>query len=104
MFFDDDLNDQVMAISPYNTTTMQRTYNDEDSILAQENSNGYSAYVDASLIGADPSGGVLGFITVGVDSTSKYSVSSYNYYSGGEVFEAVGASSTADILASTTSP
>lgn len=101
MFYDEDLNNKVVAISPYNTTAMQRTYNDEDSILAQENSNGYSGFVDASLIGSDISEGVLGFITVGVDSRARYSVSSYNYYATGELYESVGPESTVDVAGST---
>ena len=95
MFFEDSLSDQVVALSPYSSTTMTRQLNAADSILAQENSNGYSAYVDASLIDeTDISKGVLGFITVGVDSTALHEVTSYNYYGGGDVYESVDYSST----------
>jgi hypothetical protein len=98
MFFTDDLSNEVMAISPYDTSKMTRTYNAQDSILAQENSNGYSAYVDASLIGSDISSGVVGFVTIGVDTTAKYEVESYNYYTGGDPFEAVTPSSTSMVV------
>lgn len=95
MFFDDALSDKVVALSPYTSTSMTRQLNAADSILAQENSNGYSAYVDASPIDeSDISKGVLGFITVGVDSTALHEVTSYNYYSGGDVYEPVDYSST----------
>ena len=74
---------------------MTRTYNAQDSILAQENSAGYSAYIDASAISSsDISSGVLGFITLGVDTTSTKEVTSHNYYTGGDVYEAVSPSST----------
>lgn len=95
MFFDETLANQVVATSPYSDTTMTRSYNADDSILAQENSAGYSAFVDASFIDEnDISAGVLGFITVGVDSTAVKQVTSYNYYAGGDVYEAVTPSGT----------
>lgn len=94
MFFTDELSNEVMALNPYNSTTMTRSYNADDSILAQENSNGYSGYVDASLIGSDISDGVLGFITLGVDSRASYQVTSENFYTGGDPYELVTPSST----------
>ncbi|KAG8786662.1 hypothetical protein FRC20_004790 [Serendipita sp. 405] len=95
MFFTDELSNQVMALSPYSESTMTRSYNADDSILAQENSAGYSGYVDASLIDeSDITKGVLGFITVGVDSTAIHQVSSYNYFAGGDVFVGVDEDST----------
>lgn len=95
MFFEETLADQIMALSPYSETTMIRTRNAADSILAQENSAGYSAYVDASAISAsDISAGVLGFITIGVDTSSSKEVTSNNYYMGGDVYAPVTANST----------
>ena len=102
MFFEETLSNQVVALSPYSTTTMTRQYNADDSILAQENSAGYSAYVDASAISDSIEDGVLGFITVGVDTTSAKEVTSYNYYTGGDVFEAVTPSSTGTGTGTTT--
>ncbi|KAK0432786.1 aromatic compound dioxygenase [Armillaria borealis] len=78
-FFDEDWNDQIYAIDPYTTTTQSRTYNEEDSILQEENSNGNSAYVGLELLGSDLSGGLLGYITVGVDSTASYTIMNTNY-------------------------
>lgn len=95
MFFEETLADQVVALSPYSDTTMTRTRNAADSILAQGNSAGYSAYVDASAISAsDISAGVLGFITIGVDTTSAKEVTSHNYYMGGDVYDPVTPDST----------
>jgi hypothetical protein len=101
MFFTDELTTEIVALSPYNKNTNTRTYNAQDSILAQENSNGYSAYVDTSLIGSDISDGLLGFITIGVDSRAEYEVESYNYYTGGDPFEAVTPSSTGTVVVGT---
>lgn len=95
MFFEETLADQVMALSPYSGNTMTRTRNAADSIMAQENSAGYSAYIDASAISAsDLSAGVLGFITVGVDTTSAKEVTSWNYYTGGDVYAPISPSGT----------
>lgn len=101
MFFEETLANQVVATSPYSETTMTRTYNADDSIMAQENSAGYSAYVDAAAIDSDISSGVLGFITLGVDTTSAKEVTSYNYYTGGDVFEAVTPTGTGSAVTGT---
>ncbi|KAK0219143.1 aromatic compound dioxygenase [Armillaria fumosa] len=78
-FFDEDWNDQIYAIDPYTTTTQNRTYNEQDSILQEENSNGNSPYVGLELLGNNLSGGLLGYITVGVDSTASYTIMNTNY-------------------------
>ncbi|KAK0472505.1 aromatic compound dioxygenase [Armillaria novae-zelandiae] len=78
-FFDEDWNDQIYAIDPYTTTTQSRTYNEQDSILQEENSNGNSAYVGLELLGSDLSNGLLGYITVGVNSTASYTIMNTNY-------------------------
>jgi hypothetical protein len=102
MFFDDAMSDKVVALAPYKDTTMNRTYNTQDSILAQENSNGYSAYVDASFVDANNiASGVVGFITIGVNSKAKYNVSSYNYYLTGELVQPVSTDSTGGIITAT---
>ncbi|KAH8923222.1 aromatic compound dioxygenase [Atractiella rhizophila] len=82
MFFDQTLQEQVQSEYPYNTTTQTRTTNDNDSIMAQEQENGYSAIIQTEFInGVDISDGLYGYITVGVDSTSEYSVTSNNFAS-----------------------
>jgi hypothetical protein len=45
-FYNETWNDQVFELYPYNTNTNERTYNDEDSILAEENADGNSAFVE----------------------------------------------------------
>ncbi|KAB5588474.1 hypothetical protein CTheo_8088 [Ceratobasidium theobromae] len=79
IFFDEDLNDQVLAQSAYLNTTQTRTLNDEDSILAEENSNGYNAFAAAQLLGDDVSDGVLAYITMGVDTSFEGSITTTNY-------------------------
>ncbi|PVF99644.1 aromatic compound dioxygenase [Serendipita vermifera] len=102
MFFEDTFSDKIMAISPYKDTTMNRTYNTQDSILAQENSNGYSAYVDAAFVDENNiQNGVVGFITIGVNSQAHYNVSSYNYYLTGELVQPVSTDSTGGVITAT---
>jgi hypothetical protein len=102
MFFDEDLAAKVLTLPAYTNTTMIRTYNAEDSIFAQENSAGYSAFVDATPIsGSDVSSGILGFITLGVDTTSAKEVSSQNYF-GGEVYQPITPYGTATGTSTTT--
>lgn len=93
MFFDDTLNDKVLATSPYNTNTQVRTRNDDDLWLLQESANGYNAYIDATPIGHDIRDGIHGFITIGVDTTARYEISSPNFYATGP-FEEVSSSPT----------
>jgi len=58
LFFEQTLNTQVYAISPYSTTTGAITTNAQDSIFAQENSNGNNAIVDIDLVGSTVAAGL----------------------------------------------
>ncbi|KAG9089415.1 hypothetical protein FRC06_001564 [Ceratobasidium sp. 370] len=44
VFFEDDLNEQIVTQGVYANTTQTRTYNIDDSILDSENADGYNAY------------------------------------------------------------
>ncbi|CAE6423432.1 unnamed protein product, partial [Rhizoctonia solani] len=79
IFFDEDLNDQVLAQPAYINTTQIRTVNDDDSVLEEQNTDGYNAFADAELLGSDVSDGVLAYITLGVDTTHTSSIRSTNY-------------------------
>ncbi|KDN45852.1 hypothetical protein RSAG8_04685, partial [Rhizoctonia solani AG-8 WAC10335] len=79
LFFDEDLNAQVLAQPAYLDTTQTRTVNDGDDILATENADGYNAFAAAQLLGADVSEGVLAYITLGVDTSFQGSIVSTNY-------------------------
>ncbi|KAF8331460.1 Intradiol ring-cleavage dioxygenase [Cantharellus anzutake] len=81
VFFDESLNDKVFASIPYvNTTQSHTTYNADDSILAEENTGGYNAFADAYQLGKNLQDGVIAYITIGVDSTARYSFSTTNYW------------------------
>ncbi|KAB5588898.1 hypothetical protein CTheo_7664 [Ceratobasidium theobromae] len=78
-FFDEDLNDQVLAQPAYLNTTQIRTLNDDDSVLTDQNTDGYNAVADAELIGAGVSEGVLAYIILGVDTMCTSNVIGTNY-------------------------
>ncbi|KAK7037779.1 hypothetical protein VNI00_010740 [Paramarasmius palmivorus] len=81
MFFDETWNDQVYALSPYtDNTDNTRTYNTEDDILETENADGNNAYLDLELLGDSIEDGILGYITIGVNSSVSYSITNTNYF------------------------
>ncbi|KAL0071318.1 hypothetical protein AAF712_001174 [Marasmius tenuissimus] len=83
-FFNETWNDKVFALSPYTTNTNERTTNDEDSILAEENADGNNAYLALELLGDSIEDGILGYITVGVNSSASYSITNTNYLNSTE--------------------
>ncbi|KII92614.1 hypothetical protein PLICRDRAFT_478582 [Plicaturopsis crispa FD-325 SS-3] len=78
-FFNETWNDKVFATDPYTQNTNNRTLNSEDSILAQENADGNNAFLDLYQLGDDITDGVLGYITVGVNSSASYNITNTNY-------------------------
>ncbi|KAJ3477325.1 hypothetical protein NLI96_g10550 [Meripilus lineatus] len=78
-FFDESWNDQVYSVFPYTTDTNNRTLNVDDSILAEENADGNNAFIELELLGDDVSDGLLGFVTMGVNSSVAYSIMNTNY-------------------------
>lgn len=59
IFFDDTFSDTIFNTSYYLANTNSRTFNDEDSIFAEENADGNDAIADTILIDeSDPSAGV----------------------------------------------
>jgi len=44
IYFDEDLNTQVLAQPAYLDTIQTRTFNDDDGILAAGNTDGYNAF------------------------------------------------------------
>ncbi|KAF9269450.1 aromatic compound dioxygenase [Marasmius fiardii PR-910] len=80
LFFEEEWNDKVYATSPYTENTgNSRTYNDEDSILAEENADGNNAFPSLELLGSSLEDGILGYITIGVNSSASYSITNTNY-------------------------
>jgi len=79
-FFDESWNDRVYDSSPYTSNGGRRTLNSQDSIFAQSFRNGYSPYANLQyLSGDDLSGGLVGYLTLGVDSRSSYTINNDNH-------------------------
>ncbi|PMD31119.1 aromatic compound dioxygenase [Hyaloscypha variabilis F] len=72
LFFDESLIKSVYALSPYaaHLATLNRTTNAEDSLYATANGNGYSAVISVSNLGDAVADGLVGYITVGVNSSA----------------------------------
>ncbi|KAI4592184.1 hypothetical protein KJ359_011422 [Pestalotiopsis sp. 9143b] len=73
IFLAEDLSAQLMAVDPYAThTEINRTTNDIDSIYAGETANGYDPTISiVPMDGENAENGVVGYITIGVDSATK---------------------------------
>ncbi|KAG8910166.1 hypothetical protein FRC02_007361 [Tulasnella sp. 418] len=82
MFFKESFNDQVFATSAYAANTKSHTTNEEDSIFAEESADGNNAFIDAELLGSSIENRIYGYITVGINSTAQYSITTYNYNTG----------------------
>ncbi|KAF2642200.1 aromatic compound dioxygenase [Massarina eburnea CBS 473.64] len=73
MFFDEDLLAKVYAVEPYNAhlSTLNRTTNAEDKLYTEASADGYSAVVSVEMIGDSIEDGLIGYITVGVNTTGE---------------------------------
>ncbi|CCA73686.1 hypothetical protein PIIN_07639, partial [Serendipita indica DSM 11827] len=91
-FFDEAFNTEVLAQEAYLNSGQSHTYNDEDGILQTANTDGYSAFVEIERLGDTLDEGLLGYITVGIDTSASYTISTSNYWDPD--FEPVSASST----------
>ena len=81
LFFEESLNNEVIATYPYNTNKNPHTFNDQDALLTQvshyrvlriyteftsskEMSHGYNAFMDVKRLGKDiKHSGLLGYIS-----------------------------------------
>ena len=81
LFFEESLNNEVIATYPYNTNKNPHTFNDQDTLLPQVShyrvlriytgftsskgmSNGYNAFMDVKHLGKDiKRSGLLGYIS-----------------------------------------
>ncbi|KAF8743508.1 Ferredoxin-fold anticodon binding domain, partial [Rhizoctonia solani] len=70
LFFQESLNDRVLALSPYTSTNQRRTLNTQDGIYAQQNSRGFNGVVATELLGSTISAGILAS-RLGVDLHPK---------------------------------
>ncbi|KAK7046131.1 hypothetical protein VNI00_007134 [Paramarasmius palmivorus] len=78
-FFDDSFSDKVLALEPYSLNEQNRTLNEDDFILQELGTDGNSAFLDLELLGESVADGVLGYITVVVDSSASYEIENPNY-------------------------
>lgn len=73
LYFNESLSQQVMALEPYvSHTQINRTTNADDTVYYKDTVGGYSPIID--VVAADASGdvslGMIGYITIGVDTTA----------------------------------
>ncbi|KAK0199538.1 Intradiol ring-cleavage dioxygenase [Desarmillaria ectypa] len=80
LFFEESLINQVYEIGAYTAhlSTLDRVTNDADTIIGGANSDGYSAFISTELLGDSLEDGLVGYITVGVDTTAIFDTSNSN--------------------------
>lgn len=73
IFTAEDLTQQIVALEPYAShDTINRTTNAIDDIYASESKNGFNPVIDiVPLDGSDPTKGMVGYITIGVDTEAQ---------------------------------
>ncbi|KAJ5594142.1 uncharacterized protein N7459_000350 [Penicillium hispanicum] len=71
LYFDEDIEQRVMAIEPYTShTEIQRVRNSDDSNFPNASQNGYNPITSGILLEpGDISKGLIGYITLGIDTT-----------------------------------
>ncbi|KAG9073964.1 hypothetical protein FRC06_011023, partial [Ceratobasidium sp. 370] len=62
IFFDEELNDQVLSTPAYQNSTQTRLPNYHDTILVLENTHGYNAFADHAMLRDDITDGILAYI------------------------------------------
>ncbi|KIY74330.1 aromatic compound dioxygenase [Cylindrobasidium torrendii FP15055 ss-10] len=80
LFFEEDLINQVYELDNYNAhlSTLDRVLNDEDSVYVDGNTGGYSAVITTELLGDTLADGLIGYITVTVNTTNIVDMSNTN--------------------------
>lgn len=73
VFAAEDLTQQIVALEPYNSHTgINRTTNAVDSIYSEETKNGFDPVLSiVPLDGEDVTKGMVGYITIGVDTEAQ---------------------------------
>jgi len=81
LFFEESWNDLVLNTTSYLDNKARRTFNYQDHDFARATIDGSSAVVQIELQNAkgDVDNGLIGFITIGVDTTASYVIHSNNY-------------------------
>jgi hypothetical protein len=72
IYLNETISEQLMALEPYvSHTQITRTTNDVDSVYSQDTVGGYNPLIDlVAADGVDIANGVIGYITIGVDTTA----------------------------------
>lgn len=72
IYLNETISEQLMALEPYvSHTEIDRTTNDVDSVYASDFVGGYNPVIDLwAADGEDIANGVIGYITIGVDTTA----------------------------------
>lgn len=81
-FFDQDLITLVEKTSPYNTNKQTLTTNAKDGFIAGASTPGDPLINYVFLNGKDVSGGLLGWISIGIDTTLAKSVDPAGHFTG----------------------
>ncbi|CZR65221.1 uncharacterized protein PAC_15121 [Phialocephala subalpina] len=73
LFFNESLINSVYELDPYSAhlDTLNRTTNDEDSVYSVANADGYSSIISVQLLGETIADGLVGYITVGVNTSNS---------------------------------
>ncbi|KAG4277133.1 hypothetical protein FPRO04_07431 [Fusarium proliferatum] len=84
-YFDQDLIDEVEALTPYNTNTQTQTTNAGDGILAEAANQDYDPVVEWTLLGDSVAEGVFGWLAYGINitTTEKVTPAVFRYEDGG---------------------
>jgi protocatechuate 3,4-dioxygenase beta subunit len=85
VYFEESWTELVMATPPYNQETVQRTVNDADMFYPLENTAGYNATAQLTMLGKHIHDGLLGYVTLGVNPTASYAFQDPSYYTGKKV-------------------
>ncbi|KAE8322145.1 Intradiol ring-cleavage dioxygenase [Aspergillus sergii] len=72
LYFDETLEEKIMSLEPYAShTQINRTTNAEDSVFPYDTAGGFSPVVDiVPMDGKDVTKGMIGYITLGVDTSA----------------------------------
>lgn len=74
LYFPQELNNEVRETAPYNTNNQPVTSNLEDVLLQGDLQQGGNPIVDYRLITSDVGGGVIGWLTYGINITKQKKV------------------------------
>lgn len=77
LYFNETVSQEIMSLEPYvGHTEINRTTNDVDSVFSSGLANGYNPVIDiVPLDGSDIKNGMVGYITIGIDTENSPSLS-----------------------------